>query len=211
DQNEGTKAHRPTDCRHSTTDSWSIALVIVLPASHLAAPQRTARQSPSTPNAPGARDHFDRAYTLGTNECTLHLQLESSRKRVPARWLCKLWRSTKRQERPNGQNPPPSSSPSFVVAPPTLDVPLLRLEPSPNSDCQFGNFATHPSTLVSCLGTDASSTADELLQSLPDLVPSRAPRGQHPAGVDGRVQQRKNVGNRSKPTVTDTGTSPWDH
>ncbi|KAI4231747.1 MAG: hypothetical protein LQ349_005414 [Xanthoria aureola] len=76
---------------------------------------------------------------------------------------------------PTTQNPPPPSSPSFVVAPPTRDVPRLRLEPSPNSGCQFGEFPTQPSTLTSGLGTDASSTADELLQSLPDLVPSRAP------------------------------------
>ncbi|KAL8697996.1 MAG: hypothetical protein Q9224_002056 [Gallowayella concinna] len=76
---------------------------------------------------------------------------------------------------PSASSPPPPSLPFFVVAPPALHVPRLQPCPSSNSEIQFGEFTTQPSTLAPCLGTNASSTADELLQSLPDLVPSRAP------------------------------------
>ncbi|KAI4231727.1 MAG: hypothetical protein L6R40_007648 [Gallowayella cf. fulva] len=65
--------------------------------------------------------------------------------------------------------------PSFLLAPPALHVPPPPPGPSPNSECCFGEFATQPSTLAPALGTNAISTADELLQSRPDLVPSRAP------------------------------------
>ncbi|KAI4225066.1 MAG: hypothetical protein L6R36_004193 [Xanthoria steineri] len=154
------------DPTHSTTPS--IARQSQLPSPN--APRTTGRPTPSTAHAiphPTRSLEFKYSslppvsYCLPTIRPLVHPPTTEPTPRGPPA--------------PTTQNPPPSSSPSFVVAPPTRDVPLLRLEPSPNSGCQFGDFPTQPSTLTSGLGTDASSTADELLQSLPDLVPSRAP------------------------------------